>query len=136
MGDRRPQREPGAAADTLHSSGRHTTSPPDRPGQVRPGSRGCRGTPSWTSLVSTPGQGQGTKVPTPQPRFYAHSDHEVKEPEFKGDGASNPHHGPPISLWRCRLCFQSLNYKGRECQGSSHFGHNISQELRVMQGKL
>ena len=95
MGDRRPQREPGAAADTLHSSGRHTTSPPDRPGQVRPGSRGCRGTPSWTSLVSTPGQGQGTKVPTPQPRFYAHSDHEVKEPEFEGDGASNPHHGPP-----------------------------------------
>lgn len=34
MGDRRPQRKPGAAADTLRSSGRHTTSPSDRLGQA------------------------------------------------------------------------------------------------------
>lgn len=43
------------------------------------------------------------------------------------------HATTPGSLWRCRLCFQNLNYKGRQCHGSSHFGHNIRQELTVTQ---
>lgn len=71
-------------------------------------------------------------APTPQSRLRTR---QPRGQEARARAATLPMQAAtPVSLQRCRLRFQSLNYKGRECHGSLHFSHNIGQELRAMQG--
>ena len=71
-GDRRPQREPGAATDALGSPGRHTASPPN--------ASGPRATPHGDQPCEHSRPGQWSTRP-PLSRDCAHGSHEAKKPE-------------------------------------------------------
>lgn len=101
------------------------------PQLLHPTRQGRAPRPTGTSPVSTAGRGSGARA---RPSVTtAHTAATRPRSQSKGGDAADAGRDP-VSLRRCRLRFQSLNYKGGECHGSLHFSHNIRQELRAMQG--